>query len=768
MTRVFNSFGKLSLAILLLAAVLSPLQGRTRKADRYLRAGQEEEFRNQYEKALLLYERALADDPKDPAYQMAVRRARFQAAMARVHSGQKLRAQGKLEEALEEFLRALVIDPGSSIAEQEAMRTREMLEREKTRGAPAKPEERGLTPAEQAQRAAEERASRLLPLPELKPINRQISTLKMANQPPRVLFETVGKLAGINVVFDPEYQPPPGRQNYTIDLNNVTLEEALDYLAVLTKSFWKPLSANTIFVTNENPTKRRDYEDHVVKVFYLKNPTTVQELQEIFTAVRTVVDIRRAFTYNSQNAILVRGTADQVAMAEKLFHDLDKPKAEVVIDVVVMEANRARTRDLAASVLTGGNPGVNLPVTYTGGDKGAITLNRIKDIGSGDYSITVPTAIFRAVISDSRTRILQRPQVRAVENQKAELKIGDKVPYATGSFQPGPIVGGIGITPLTQFNFYDTGVNVSITPKAHGRDEVSLHVEVELSNVSGRVDLGGLSQPIISVKRVVHDIRLKEGEVSLLGGLMQLQNTRSINGIPLLSEIPVVGRLFGPEHLEQNQGELLIALIPHIVRAPDYTELNTRGVASGSQDILKLNYAPREAPAAATAPPASTPAETPPAPAPEPTKPQTPKPEPVKPAPRAYFNPNSVRAPLSSAVSLTLQVDNVVDLFSAPVRLHFDPKILRVVGVQPGALLSADGQKVTFSENTQNDVGEVAIIQNRVPGAGGISGSGALLTITFQAVGRGESTVAVTELGLKDSQLRPINTPPPAANITVQ
>src|SRR5947208_4402594 len=165
----------------------------------------------------------------------------------------------------------------------------------------------------------------------------------MNNQPPKVLFETLGKIAGINVIFDPEYQPPTaGGGRFTVDLTNTTVDDALDYLAVQTKSFWKPLSANTIFVTQDNVQKRRDFEDYVVKVFYIKNATTVQELQEISTTVRSVTEIRRAFTYNAQNAILMRGTVDQMALAEKLILDLDKPKPEVVIDVLVMEASRSR------------------------------------------------------------------------------------------------------------------------------------------------------------------------------------------------------------------------------------------------------------------------------------------------------------------------------------------------------------------------------------------------------------------------------------------
>ena len=343
MRTILGSHKWVLLAIVV--ALTAGVDAKTRKGDKAWKDGRAAEDRRDYDKALELYEKALSEDPADSAYLLSVRRARFQAGQAHVDRGKKLRAEGKLEEALEEYQKGFILDPSSSIAEQEIRRTKQMIEREKKRTAEpgqaeAKPEERGLTPAQQARKEAEEHIASALPPPELKPITSQISTLTMRNQPVKVLFETVGKLAGINVVFDPDYQSPPGK-TFSVEMMNTTLDEALDYVAVVTKSFWKPLSSNTVFVTNDNPTKRRDYEDHVLKVFYLQNITTVQELQELATNVRSVTDIRRLFTYNAQNAIVIRATADQVALAEKLIQDLDKPKSEVIIDIIVMEANRS-------------------------------------------------------------------------------------------------------------------------------------------------------------------------------------------------------------------------------------------------------------------------------------------------------------------------------------------------------------------------------------------------------------------------------------------
>jgi general secretion pathway protein D len=349
------------------------------------------------------------------------------------------------------------------------------------------------------------------------------------------LFDTIGKLAGVNVLFDPDYDGQQGQIKPTsIDLNNSTLEEAPDYVSIATKSFWKPLSANTIFVSVENPGKHRDYDEQVVKVFYLSNVTSPQELNEIVTTLRTVAEITKLFNYTAQNALIIRAEADRMALAEKIIADLDKPKAEVVIDVMVMEVNSVHMRNLAAafapngitsqllftprsSILSNtansittnttgtgtgvsggtvtptgtGTTGTGTGTTTTTSTSGAIPLANLRHISLKDYSLTnVPNGLIEAVLNDTGTRVLQNPQIRAVDNFKAVLKIGDKVPTATGSFGNGAVggVGGGGLLVNTQFTFIDTGVNLEITPKVHENKEVSLHVDIDISQVKDHID----------------------------------------------------------------------------------------------------------------------------------------------------------------------------------------------------------------------------------------------------------------------------------------
>jgi len=448
-----HKYLRVCIAVFTLALLMAGALQAASRAEKLYRQGQAAEGKQNWDEALDLYQQALDQKPGDAQYAIAMRRARFQAGQMHVNLGEKLRAQGKLEESLGEFQKALIADPGSAIAIQEIKRTQGMIERDKTKSAP-KPEDRGLTPAEEARRESNERVSSIMAPPELKPIVRQVGPLKINNQQPKVLYETIGKLAGVNVLFDSQYAPP--QRGYNVDLGSASrAEQAFDYLAVLTHTFWKPVSTNAIFVTEDNPTKHRDYDDEVVKTFYVTNATSVQEFQEIAVAIRTVADIRRVFTYNAQKAMIVRGTVDAVALAEKLVHDLDKPKSEVVVDVIVMEANSSRTRNLAASLVNAsGTAGLNVPfvftprnpiltqgTTTTGGTttttttsvSQGVSLAQLSHISTNDFSTTLPNALLNLMLTDSRTKIRQSPQLRASDGQKVTLKIGDKIPYATGT-----------------------------------------------------------------------------------------------------------------------------------------------------------------------------------------------------------------------------------------------------------------------------------------------------------------------------------------------
>jgi general secretion pathway protein D len=779
-------------ALSLVALSVTPaLEAKSGKAERFFQDGQKAENKNDWDDALRLYQLAVDESPKDAKYLIAMRRARFEAGQMHVENGLKLRAQGKLVEAMQQFQTAIIDDPSSAIALQEIRRTQQMIEQQKK--GEVKPDETGLTPAERIRRQDDERVESMQGPPQLKPVIRQVPTLKMNNQPPRILYETVGKLAGINVVFDSQYQAPP--RGFTVEMGNSTVEQAFDQLAVLTHTYWKPISSNTIFVTEDNATKRRDYEDQVVKVFYVTNATTVQEFQEIATAIRTVADIRRVYTYNAQKAMVVRGTVDQVALAEKLIRDLDKPKSEVVVELIFMQVNSARTRDLAASLVnSAGQAGLNVPFAFTprssitvnttnssssssssstttASTSGpfSVSLNNLQHLSSADFSTSLPGALLNMMTSDNNTKVLSRPELRVSDGAKGELQIGDRIPYATGSFSSGVGTVSTGVSPLvsTQFQFADTGTTMIIQPQVHSSSEVTLHLEITVAAVKEYLTIGGtggLSQPVITQNKSITDLRLRDGEINILGGLDQIQDSLSVNGIPGLVNVPALGSvLFGSRHTEKDNSQLLIALIPHIVRTPDYTEENLKGIFAGWEQTPKVIYAPRaeESGAAANpgvnaAPPVAPPpqATTPtPAPGGAPVPPPAPPPAPGQ--ARLSLQPAPVQAAANAEFTVTVRLDNAADLFSvSPLRIKFDPAQVRLNDVVAGDMMG----QVTLEKDIRNDSGDAIVTITRPAGSGGVNGSGVLATLRFMAVAPGSGSIAITEASAKNSQSQVLQT----------
>src|ERR1700693_4719333 len=475
-------------AAVVLLVVVAILPAIADKAKTVYEKGQDAEAREQYDTAFEFYKQAFELKPKDLRYKASFQRMRFKAAATVVHHGVILREQGKLQEALAEFQKAVLIDPSLFSAQQEMKRTQQVIDNAINPPTPAAGPPSNI-----------ERRIREAPGPvELAPISTVPITVKLTEDS-KVIYQTVGQLAGINVLFDPDYTS----RRIKVELNGVTLEEALQITALESKTFWRPVTGNTIFVAQDNPAKRKELEQSVLKTFYLSNLSQPTELQDVVNAIRAVLDVQRVQQLLSQNALVVRGTPDQIALAEKLVDDLDKVRPEVIVDIAVLQVSKDKSRTLGLSPPTSATvtlqSNINTTNTTTGtttsgtgatvssstGTNG-ITLNTLGNLNATNFQVTIPSANLSAVMSNSDTKLIQNPQIRALDGQKASLKIGDKVPVATGSFQPGS--GGAGINPLvnTQFQYLEVGVNIEITPHVHANGEVTLKITMDVSAVSGQ------------------------------------------------------------------------------------------------------------------------------------------------------------------------------------------------------------------------------------------------------------------------------------------
>jgi len=805
------------MATVLSAALIfytSPLEGKTRKGDRLLLEGRAHEAKQEWDAAVKAYEQALSEDPSEAAYQMAVQKARFEASAMHLGKGVKLRQQGQLGDALVELQMAFALSPSSTVAEQELTLTIAMIERERKRveqtGADSKPDVRGMTPLDEAKKEMADRIERLLPMPELRPLKPTIHDFKISNQTPKLLFDTLAMVAGLNVVYDPEYVASGPKDRLSLTLNDSTVQEALDYLAVVTKSYWKPLSSNTIFITMDNVNKRKDFEDEVVRIFYLANTTSNAELTALTTMVRTVTDCQRIFPMETQSAMVLKCSGDKIAVAEKLISDLDRARAEVVVDIFVIEASSTYVRNLTTALAS---TGINLAATFsprssiaaatssttttststtssTTSDSSSSTstampLSHIGKVNAGDFTTVLPSAVFQATLSDTGTKVLQSPQIRSVDGQKATMKIGEREPTATGSSQSSlGTVTSTGVNALvnTQFTYLDVGVNVEILPHVHENGDISLHVSLDISNVTGTKSLGGIDEPIIGQRKIEHDIRLREGEVSLLGGLLSLQDSKTKTGTPGLSEIPILGRLFKGESVDRERDEIMVALVPHVVRRQEITPENMRGIDTGPTQQVSVKRRPRivepeAADAGSTAKPSAGSGSTDSANAkpaagsgstdsasaapagartgsatlvPPATAPPEDSLGAVKTAgqgttrlTKLRFSEVRVEKKAGDSFELPLLMDDAAAPAAAELTIEFDPNVLKLEDVAAGVLWGA-GSKPTIEKHIQNDVGRAKIRIARRPDGSGVAGSGSLLTLQFRSAHAGVTAVSIS------------------------
>ena len=716
-------------------------------------AGRKAEAVQDYDTALVHYERALRSDPTNAEFKLRETHTRYEASQYHLEQGEKAFKQNDLQLALGEFQKAHAIDPSNEAADQELKRTMDLLTAKTAAEAPKV----NPNPSDDT--------TLLAAPPELKPLSREPINLKMTNDS-RVVFETIAKLAGLSVIFDPDFTS----RRISVDLPNVTLEEALDAVSFESKAFWEPMTSSVITVAPDNPQKRRDLEDEEVKTFYLSNTLTPQDLTEVVTSLRQLLDLRRVSQVNEQNAIVIRDTPDKVALAAKIIRDTDMAKPEVLIHVQVLTASVNRLRDLGIlpgqSVTLAFNPtcqnqpsssssscGTTSSTTST--SPAQIALNNIRNLSTADYSLTLPGATANAILTDSNTKIIQDPEVRVSDGEKATLKVGERVPVATGSFQAGVGVGvggGAGVVnPLvnTQFTYIDVGVNIEVQPRVHPDGDVSMKVKVEVSEIDSQSNIGGIEQPVIGQRTVDHDIRLKDGEVSILGGLIERTNTNSVNGYPGLAQLPLLRYLFADNNTQMQENEVLIVMTPHVIRFPSITADNLRTLAAGTDSNARV-YREDETTAA---PVTGTGV---PGPAALPSASQAMAQPGTMAAAQLHFEPSNPTLQVGERTTLGLAVTNVADLYSIPLLIHYDPSVIQVEEVRDGGFLSGGKQEIAIVQRVDPQKGEVVVSATRQPNTPGVNGSGTLLGLVVRAVAPGKSNLQILQVNARNSQQQTI------------
>jgi general secretion pathway protein D len=759
--------------ILLVIVVLGGSSAVAQSAKTWDKRGQDAELRHDYDAAFEDYRQAMVKKPKDIRYRAHFELMRFQAAVSHVDRGRVLRQSGDLQNALSEFSRAVAIDPGNQTAQQELDRVTHEIATQPP-SAPSASQQMGIADLATIGGVAG-------PI-DLKPVSNDPITLH-AVEDVKNIYQAIGKLAGLNVIFDPDYTS----KRIPIDLTNVSLADALRIVGTLSGTFYKPVTSNTIFVAQNNRTKRTELDDLAVQTFYLTNASQQSDANEVLTALRNVLDPSSKITLvPSQNAIILRATPDQLLLAHKLINDVDRARPEVVVDVAILEVNRDKVRKLgitlpqSITITPQANPNSTSTSTSTTTTTSNFTLNTLANINANNFAVSIPSGTLDALLTDTDTRILQNPRIRATDGQRANLKIGSRIPIATGSYNAGVATGVASIGVQTQFTYIDVGVQIDMTPTVHYDREVTLKMKMEVSSQQSTVTISGVQEPVIGQNVIEQVIQLKEGEPSILAGLVTKEEDRGLNGTPGLSELPFFKFFFASNSRETKENEIIFLLIPHIVRESVLTRLNTRAIDTGTstsfqlrqdstltgqdedvlpgrprtvgqpttaanavsaaaQQILQQAQPPKPPPPGAT-PPAETP--NPPAPANQAA--------PAGPPISLSVAPPAGNQAVGSTFQVAVNAADARDLYAVPMQLQFNPAVLQLVNVDAGTLLSRDGQAVSIVHRDEGN-GLVTISTSRPPNVQGVSGQGSVATLTFKAIATGDSNLALVKVGARNS-----------------
>ncbi len=762
----------------------------------------------EWDAAVEHYLQLVERQPSNARFKTALMRARLKASQEHFGKGQRFRAAGVLERALIEFQEAVQLDSTNQYAQ---------VELDQVRAEVAKADRNGpqLSLEELKKKTRDQPAQP----PVLSPRSKEAISLDFP-KPVSIfdIYRALGKAFGINVLFDPALKD----QDLAIELRDVTAQNALETLMRAAGHFYKVVDEHSIIIAADNPQNRKNYEDLVIQTFYLSNA----EVKDVLTLLRSLIGAKNIATNEQLNAVTIRDTADKVKVAQRMIEGIDKSRSEVIVDVELIEVDTTRLRDLGVS-LSQNQITQNLDL----GENAKVHLSDLKYLNQSSWILTIPSIIYDFVKTNSDAQILAKPQIRISEGEKGKVHIGDRVPIPVTSFNSAQTSGG-NIIPITSFQYQDVGIKIEIEPRVHHNKEVTLKLQIEVSQITGFQDGGGgQKQPIIGTRTIESTIRLKDGETNFLAGLIRTDETAGESGIPGLSDIPILGRLFGKTTSNIKRSDVMLTLTPHIIRTPEITEgdlmpiwvgtesnISFRGgtprvesEAEGPFDesgqsaadeekireqVQRLPRGLRPEGLGLTAP--AAPAQPEPiggtnlAPGSAPSNPFAPPPPPKKPEPGEEVQPDNGSAALqapagigtpldliatsraTSAASgsarlrllpqmiavapgesfeLEVEIATTSAVAHVPMTLTWDPDLLAVEKVLPGDFLAAsDGRNVDFVSDEATP-GELVLAANRVAGASGVAGHGALARIRFRALGSGNATVAIAARRLLDAQL---------------
>jgi general secretion pathway protein D len=746
-------------------------------AGRAFRKGRDASRAGDWDAAVQHFTQALQASPDNAEYKIELERAMQNAGREHISRARDLESKDQLDGALIEYKRAVETDPTNRLAAARAAELERIIRDRIEKSRPR--------PAIDSLRAQ----ARTQGTPVLNPADRTPLKFSFNNSGLRDILNFIGSTSGINIQYDQTYRDVP----YTVTLDGVSLEEALQQILSVNGFFYKVLNPSTILVAPDTPAMHLKYDDIVMQVFYLSHADATELSQVVNTMMRLQGQaVPAIYPGKTSNTLTVRATAAVMGVAERLIRAHDKPRAEVIIEVQILEVNRTRAKELGIN-LSNYNLGLtfspevappNTPATFPPTNPPPFNLNTISQgVSTADFYLSVPTVSLRLLATDSRTRQLAKPQLRGAEGQELTLNLGDQIPVVSTVFGAAA-AGGFANIPQSSFTYRDVGVNITMTPRVTYEGEIILDLSVESSNLGANISVAGQDVPSFGSRRVRTRLRLREGESNLLAGLLRDDQRRVLTGLPGLMRVPGLRSIFGNSNDQVSQTDIVMLLTPHVVRTHELTVDDLAPIYMGTQQNVGLGGPPpliqppaAEDPAAAMPaqpapittdkpqflpPPVGTPvpgATTPVAPPVTtlPTAPTTPPArDPTAPPPAATPQPPAgsvaqltVTAPQEFRVAggpytVPLSISNASRVSTITLTVTYNPAVLRVRNVQEGTFMRQGGVTAMFTPRIDAGTGRVDIAVTRSGDQAGASGNGLLGALLFDAVGPGNSLIQIS------------------------
>ncbi len=767
-----------------------------------------------WDEAVEQYRRAVQLNPDRTDYKIELERAMLNASIMHLDQGRILEVRGQLEEALRQYRLAAEYDPTNR---QIVFKAQELEKRIRETVEAGRPKPSITQMREQAQKVS--------PEPLLNPASREPLSIRFVNSSIRDILSFIGTSAGINVTFDRDFQD----RSYTVQLDGVTLEQALSQILTANQLFWKVINERTITVIPDTPPKRAQYEEQVIRTFFVSHADATELAQLINTVIRVPsMAVQPMIAPNkTSNTITVRATASVASIIEKVIEANDNPRAEVVIDVQILEVNRTRSkqygldlsqyginvafspeqdpRTTTTTPTTPGAPGAPTPPTPIGSTLSSppFNLNSItRGVSVADFYLAVPTAVVRFLESDSETKLIAKPQLRGAEGEKLTLNLGDEIPVPTTVFTPFA-QGGANVNPLTSFNYKPVGVNIEMTPRVTFENEIILELTLETSTLGRDVNIAGQNLPSFGSRKVKTRLRLRDGESNLLAGLLRTDERVSLRGFPGILRLPVIKQLFSANDSQVSQTDIVMLLTPRLLRTHELTQQDVSPIYIGTQQNLGLGgpppligvpeaelSAPTAPPAAGQpvlptgsgavgiVPPGSTPIPGTTAAPGAPTGVPTPAPVGTTPPPGAPVTTDLAAQVLvtppgtefrvgGGPYTMPVSITNASRVSSVSLTITFNPAVLRVRSVQEGSFMRSGGANATFTQQVDAAAGRIDIAVIRMADTTGASGSGLLAAVLLDAVAPGAANLTAVAMATGLGGV-PITLVVPPSTVTVR